>query len=338
MVLEEWLRLMLFCGMPPLDVNLIHGVGSGMSRLVHDSCNSKTMRAMQFTGSNHVAKTLCVATEGKVRIEDAGFNWKVFGRDVGEVDFVAFTCDQDAHANTGQKCSATSLLFLHENWMRSPNSEEKQCPGSTTCDLLARLKVLASKRNLSELTIAPVLTLTTEDILNHVEKILKNVAGSRLLWGGKELEGHSIPKCYGAVEATAVFVPLSEFLGKNFELITREIFGPFQIVTSWRDEEKDLPLLIKILEKMENHLTGAICSNNVLFQQKLLASSVNGTTYCGIRGRTTGAPQNHWFGPGGDPRAAGIGSPEAIKLVWSGHREVIMDVGPVKKNMEMKQS
>ena len=28
-----------------------------------------------------------------------------------------------------------------------------------------------------------------------------------------------------------------------------------------------------------------------------------------------GAPQNHWFGPAGDPRAAGIGTPEAIKMV-----------------------
>lgn len=35
------------------------------------------------------------------------------------------------------------------------------------------------------------------------------------------------------------------------------------------------------------------------------------------------------FGPCGDPRGAGIGTPEAIKLVWSAHREVIMDEGPV---------
>jgi hypothetical protein len=42
-----------------------------------------------------------------------------------------------------------------------------------------------------------------------------------------------------------------------------------------------------------------------------------------------GAPQNHWFGPAGDPRAAGIGTPEAIQLVWSCHREVIHDFGPV---------
>jgi hypothetical protein len=37
----------------------------------------------------------------------------------------------------------------------------------------------------------------------------------------------------------------------------------------------------------------------------VLAATINGTTYCGIRARTTGAPQNHWFGPAGDPRAAG---------------------------------
>lgn len=42
----------------------------------------------------------------------------------------------------------------------------------------------------------------------------------------------------------------------------------------------------------------------------MLAHTVNGTTYAGIRGRTTGAPQNHWFGPAGDPRGAGIGTPE----------------------------
>jgi len=58
---------------------------------------------------------------------------------------------------------------------------------------------------------------------------------------------------------------------------------------------------------------------------------VNGTTYSGIRARCTGAPQNHWFGPCGDPRGCGIGSPEAILLVWSCHREIITDQGPVKK-------
>lgn len=29
--------------------------------------------------------------------------------------------------------------------------------------------------------------------------------------------------------------------------------------------------------------------------QEVLGSTVNGTTYAGIRARTTGAPQNHWY-------------------------------------------
>ena len=55
-------------------------------------------------------------THGKVRIEDAGFDWKILGPDVGDVDYVAWQCDQDAYASSGQKCSAQSILFMHENW------------------------------------------------------------------------------------------------------------------------------------------------------------------------------------------------------------------------------
>ena len=65
-------------------------------------------------------------------------------------------------------------------------------------------------------------------------------------------------------------------------------------------------------------------------QAEVLGHTVNGTTYyCGCRARTTGAPQSHWFGPAGDPRGAGIGTPEAIKLVWSCHREITKDEGEV---------
>ena len=52
----------------------------------------------------------------------------------------------------------------------------------------------------------------------------------------------------------------------------------------------------------------------------------------------TGAPQNHWFGPAGDPRGAGIGTPEAIKLVWSCHREIINDVGPIPEGTALTQT
>merc|ERR1712194_413763 len=286
---------------------------------------------MQFTGSNQVARAVSIATQGKVRIEDAGFNWKIMGPDVRDVETVASICDQDAYANAGQKCSATSMLVLHKNWMKD----------NSTTGLLGRIEKLASQRKLEDLTLAPVLTVTTERFLQHTQALLEKVKGAKLLWGGEALPTgtHTIPSCYGAVKPTAVFVPLDQILGSNFELITTEIFGPFQIVTCWDDSVTgEFETLCKILNKMENHLTAAVCTNDVLLQQRLLKETVNGTTYCGIRARTTGAPQNHWFGPCSDPRAAGIGSPEAIQLVWSGHREIIHDVGPVPSGFKVAQS
>ncbi|CAE7845707.1 ALDH12A1 [Symbiodinium sp. KB8] len=89
-----------------------------------------------------------------------------------------------------------------------------------------------------------------------------------------------------------------------------------------------------LCERMNAHLTAAVVSNDFDFINKVAGNTVNGTTYIGRRARTTGAPQNHWFGPAGDPRAAGIGSIEAIQLVWSCHREVVMDVGPVPSGWE----
>ena len=166
----------------------------------------------------------------------------------------------------------------------------------------------------------------------HIDAVL-SVPDAELLFGGKPLEGHSIPDCYGAMEATAIQVPIDAVAGDHFGLITTELFGPFQIIVSYGDNELDK--VLDILERMSHHLTAAVVSRDVDFQSKVLGATVNGTTYCGVRARTTGAPQNHWFGPGGDPRGAGIGTTEAIHVTWSHHREVIMDQGPIPEGWEI---
>eukprot|EP00286_Rhodomonas_abbreviata_P013023 CAMPEP_0181336676 /NCGR_PEP_ID=MMETSP1101-20121128/27558_1 /TAXON_ID=46948 /ORGANISM="Rhodomonas abbreviata, Strain Caron Lab Isolate" /LENGTH=605 /DNA_ID=CAMNT_0023447011 /DNA_START=105 /DNA_END=1922 /DNA_ORIENTATION=+ len=315
-VMEQYMRMMHACGMPIEDVDMINCEGAVMHQLLLRSRPRTTL----FTGSSRVANLLAVDLQGKVKLEGAGYDWKVLGPDVPTdqqaIDYVAHVCDQDAYACSGQKCSAQSMLLMHKNWHQT--------------DLLASMTKLAQQRTLKDLTVGPILSVTTEQVLDHVEALLK-VPGAKLLFGGKELNGgeHTIPACFGAVEPTAVFVPIAEIIRspKVFALVTTEIFGPFQIVTEFGDEE--LPLVLEGLERLEEHLTAAIVSNDPRFQQTLLAHSVNGTTYCGLRARTTGAPQNHWFGPAGDPRAAGIGTKEAIQLTWSCHREIIHDVGPV---------
>jgi len=173
-------------------------------------------------------------------------------------------------------------------------------------------------------------------MLDHIDALLK-IPGARVAFGGKELKNHTIPNVYGAIEPTAVFVPLQEMLKpENFGLVTTEIFGPFQILTEYDD--RHVKHVLDALEHMNAHLTAAVVSNDVHFQQKVLSHSVNGTTYTGIRARTTGAPQNHWFGPAGDPCAGGIGTPEAIKLVWSCHREIISDIGPVSNDWTIPEA
>ena len=148
--------------------------------------------------------------------------------------------------------------------------------------------------------------------------------------GGSPLADHDIPKCYGAYEPTAIRVPLAQLSNDHFDLLTTELFGPFQIIASYNDQE--IGAVLRLFEKMSHHLTAAIVSANAEFQNRVLGATVNGTTYCGMKARTTGAPQNHWFGPSGDPRAAGIGTPEAIIATWSGHREIIYDQGELPEH------
>lgn len=124
---------------------------------------------------------------------------------------MAWQCDQDAYAASGQKCSAQSIIYMHENW------------GKT--DFLEQLKTLAARRTTEELTVGPVLTWSNKQIEEHVKKVLA-LEGSRLLFGGKRLQNTTIPECYGSYEPTAIFVPLKQF-ETHFELLTTELFGPF---------------------------------------------------------------------------------------------------------------
>lgn len=170
--------------------------------------------------------------------------------DNSKLDYVAWVCDQDAYACSGQKCSAQSLLFVHKNWARA--------------GLYDKLRDLAARRKLEDLTCGPVLTWTTEAMLKHVAALLE-IPGARVLFGGKELANHTIPKCYGALEPTAVFVPLRALKSsKWFNLATTEVFGPLQVVTEYTDAT--LPTVLNVMERISHHLTAAVVSNDVLFK------------------------------------------------------------------------
>lgn len=319
-VFEQFVRLLINCGLPANCLDLVHCRGSNMGQLLEQA--KDTVRLVQFTGSSTVAERISTQMNGAVRLEDAGFDWKVIGPDYSDkwLDYVAWQCDQDAYNATGQKCSAESILFCHSNWSDK---------------LLPAMEKLAARRTLDDLTLGPILSWTDSQIDTHIQSMMK-IDGAKLLFGGNHLSGHSIPDCYGTLDATAIQVPLAALAGENFDLVTTELFGPFQVVVEYGDE--DLDTVLQVLERISHHLTAAVVSNDPAFQDSVLGATVNGTTYCGMRARTTGAPQNHWFGPSGDPRAAGIGTPEAIISTWSGHREIIWDRGPLPSDWSVPPS
>eukprot|EP00037_Helgoeca_nana_P006033 m.56011 g.56011 ORF g.56011 m.56011 type:complete len:589 (+) comp16929_c0_seq2:2596-4362(+) len=306
-VMEQFIRLLIDCGMPKKDVDLLYSDG----RVANELLMRSKPRMLLFTGSQHVADKLCQDMNGRIKVEDAGFDWKILGPDVQELEYVTWQSDQDAYAFSGQKCSAQSMVFMHTNWEKA--------------GFVPAIKKLALERSLAKKTISPTLSVTNGAITAHIDRLLE-LPGAKVLFGGNPIsEAHTIPSQFGSFEPTAVFVPLKEMLAseENFDLVTTEIFGPFQIVTEYTGDQLDL--VLESIERMHAHLTAAIVSDDQHFVSSVLAQSVNGTTYVGTRGRTTGAPANHWFGPAGDPRAGGIHTTEAIQATWSGHREIILD-------------
>jgi len=321
-IFEQYMRMLHHVGLPKEDMDIIYSRGPVMNELMVQGQS----RMCLFTGSQHIAEKLCVDLQGKIKLEDAGFDWKIMGPDPDEVDYNVWQCDQDAYAFSGQKCSAQSMIFVHENWLKPE------------VDFVSKLAAAAANRNLDDMTLGPVLTWSNEAIQGHMNDVLA-IPGAELAFGGKAVDpaSHTIPDCYGSHECTAVKVPLASLSDpESFKTATKELFGPFQVIVPYKEGEIDK--VLEAINAMPNHLTAGVVSNDVQFVQHCLANTISGTQYAGIRAKTTAAPQQHWFGPSGDPRAGGIHTAEAIKLVWSSHREIVYDWGPVPATWNGVQS
>ena len=118
-VLEQWIRMLHYCGLPKEDVDFLYADGPVMQKILLKS----EVRNTLFTGSSKIAEHLARLLNGKIKLEDGGYDWKILGPDVprnkNEIDYIAWQCDQDAYAHSGQKCSAQSILFVHKNWRKT---------------------------------------------------------------------------------------------------------------------------------------------------------------------------------------------------------------------------
>jgi 1-pyrroline-5-carboxylate dehydrogenase len=103
---------------------------------------------------------------------------------------------------------------MHKNWKKTK--------------FLELIESQASKRNLQNLSVGPILSWTNERIKAHIDSILE-LEGATILFGGEPLpKPHKIPDIYGSFKPTAIYVPFKHFRSeKKFKLLTTELFGPF---------------------------------------------------------------------------------------------------------------
>ena len=100
-------------GFPPGVVNIITGrgslVGGGLTE-------HKDVSAVTFTGSNQTGRNIaatCVSRGAKYQLEMGGKNPAIIAPDA-DLDFAVELTVNGAMKHTGQKCTATSRVFIHE--------------------------------------------------------------------------------------------------------------------------------------------------------------------------------------------------------------------------------
>ena len=93
-VMSEFLKLLNYCGMPLEDLCFINCSGATMHKLLMEFNPRNTL----FTGSSTVAEILAKDLNGKIKLEDAGFDWKILGPDVpqkwDDINYIAWKADQ----------------------------------------------------------------------------------------------------------------------------------------------------------------------------------------------------------------------------------------------------
>lgn len=88
--LEQWIRMLHYCGLPKEDMDFLHADGPVMEHILKKGGANQTL----FTGSSKVGEHLVKKLDGKVRLEDGGYDWKILGPDVpktqSHIDYVAW--------------------------------------------------------------------------------------------------------------------------------------------------------------------------------------------------------------------------------------------------------
>jgi alpha-ketoglutaric semialdehyde dehydrogenase len=277
-------EILLEAGVPPKVVNIVCGMGSkvGAQMVEHDD-----IPVISFTGSSAVGREIG-SRAGKqlkrVSLELGGKNAMIV-MDDADLDLAIEGAVWGAFGTTGQRCTATSRLIVHE-----------KIADKFTERLIDRAKKLVVGNGLEDGTqMGPVINEKQRDSIKNYIKIGQEEDKATLVCGGKELTGGK--HANGWFLEPTIFTDVKP----NNRIAQEEIFGPVLSVI----KIKSLEEAIDVLNGTIYGLSSSIYTRDVNAAFRAIRDIQAGITY--VNGPTIGAEVQLPFG--------------GVKATGNGHRE-----------------
>ncbi len=275
-------KIMSDAGVPPGVLNLVQGAGTAGRALVEHP----DVDAVSFTGSTETGSRIgeaCGRMHKRLSLEMGGKNPAIVLADAN-LDLVLDGLVWGAFGTTGQRCTATSRLIVHE---------------SLHDELVMRLKKQAEALvigygNDSATQMGPVINKKGMDKIEYYMGVAKE-EGATIVTGGERATDGDL--------ANGFFFKPTILTGvtPDMRVAREEIFGPVLSVIKIKDYDE----AIAVANNVEYGLSSAIYTNDVSTAFKAMHDIEAGITY--INGPTIGAEAHMPFG--------------GVKGTGNGHRE-----------------
>jgi len=279
-------RIFEEAGLPPGVLNLILGSGSAVGDILLEDARVK---AVSFTGSNSVGKrvhTVCGARGVKVTCEMGGKNPAVVWQDA-DLALALGGIMKGAFGSTGQRCTATSRLILHE-----------RIADRFLEMLLAEMRKIKVGNGLDPAVgMGPAVDAAQlQTDLDYIETAGKE--GAKLIYGGRKLTEGNLQHGY-FVEPT-----LFDGVAASMRIFREEVFGPVLAVT----RVKSFQEAVELSNSVEFGLTSAIYTQDLTLAMRFADEVEAGMVH--VNSPTIGGEAQVPFG---GVKGSGVGEREMAK-------------------------
>ena len=278
----KFVEILEKAGLPKGVLNLVHGGASAGQAIVRHP----KIRLISFTGSCEVGRLVAEHAGKSLKrcsLEMGGKNAQIVMQDA-DLELALEGAVWGAFGTTGQRCTATSRIFVHEKIFSRFRKE-----------FITRAKRIKIGNGLKPgMEMGPVINETQRERIHGYVEIGKS-EGATLEMGGRPAQGKGLEK--GFFYKPTLFTEVHP----KMRIAQEEIFGPVTCLIPFKRFED----AIRMVNDIDYGLSSSIYSRDVNFAMKAIRDIEAGITY--INGPTIGAEVHLPFG--------------GVKNTGNGHRE-----------------